>query len=130
MKNIITVLLFWFAFTAIHAQTESIPSSTNVEQPAENTSVNKPKKNYRQPLISIQLPQKSNDPIHKSGNHLSKAGTLLTVASISATVGTVLLYLDSPAGILFSITAIVCEFSAYSQIKRAGQELQSTESKK
>jgi hypothetical protein len=92
MKNIITVLLFLFAFTTIHAQTESTPSRTIVEQPVENTSINKPKKNYLQPLISIQLPQKSNDPIHKAGNHLSKAGTLLTVASISATVGTVLLY--------------------------------------
>ncbi|NBV36004.1 MAG: hypothetical protein EBR94_01870 [Bacteroidetes bacterium] len=130
MKNIITVLLFLFAFTTIHAQTESTPSRTIVEQPVENTSINKPKKNYLQPLISIQLPQKSNDPIHKAGNHLSKAGTLLTVASISATVGTVLLYIDSPVGLLFSITAIVCEFSAYSQFKRAGQELQSTESKK
>ncbi|MEY4315998.1 MAG: hypothetical protein RI977_1375 [Bacteroidota bacterium] len=130
MKNIITVILFCFACTTIQAQTESNPSSTIVENPVANTSMNKPQKNYRQPLISIQLPQKSNDPIHKAGNHLSKAGTLLTVASISATVGTVLLYLDSPAGLVFSIAAIVCEFSAYSQLKKSGHQLQATEGKK
>lgn len=130
MKNIITVILFCMAFTTIQGQTESTPSSAIVENPAENSSMYKPQKKYRQPLISIQLPQKSNDPIHKAGSHLSKAGTLLTVASITATAGTLLLYFDSPVGIIFSITAIVCEFSAYSQMKKAGHELQHTEGKK
>jgi uncharacterized membrane protein AbrB (regulator of aidB expression) len=82
-------------------------------------------------LISINLPHKDQTPIATSGRHLTKAGTLLTVASISATAGTLLYYIDAPLpGIICSLVAVVCEFTAYSQLKKAGHQLQIAESKK
>jgi len=129
MKKIILTLLLSCLFTAIQAQKDSSIRKNTYAQIEESNSSNN-RSNQRPSLLSIQFPERSSDPIHSAGRNLTKAGTLLTIASISATTGTVLLLVDSPVGFVFTILAVVCEFSAYSQLRRAGYQLQTTEVKK
>jgi hypothetical protein len=129
MKKIILTLLLSCLFTAIQAQKDSSISKNTYAQIEESKSSNN-RSNQRPTLLSIQFPERSSDPIHSAGRNLTKAGTLLTIASISATTGTVLLLVGSRAGFAFTILAVVCEFSAYSQLRRAGYQLQNTEVKK
>lgn len=131
MKKIIILTLFLILGTQIaQAQNESIPEKIDKVE-SHNISPKTKEQSPKSPLISINLPRKNEAPIATSGRHLTKAGTLLTVASISATAGTLLYYIDAPLpGIICSLIAVVCEFTAYSQIKKAGQQLQIEEPKK
>ncbi len=129
MKKIILTLLLSCFFTAIQAQKDSSISNNTYAKIEESKSSNN-RSNKRPSLLSIQFPERSSDPIHSAGRNLNKAGTLLTIASISATTGSVLLLVGSRAGFVFTILAVVCEFSAYSQLRRAGYQLQNTEVKK
>jgi len=129
MKKIILTLLLSCLFTAIQAQKDSSSNNNTYAQIEESKSSNN-RSNQRPSLLSIQFPERSSDPVHSAGRNLTKAGTLLTIASISATTGTVLLLVDAPIGFVFTILAVVCEFSAYSQLRRAGHQLRNTEFKK
>lgn len=131
MKKVIILTLFLILGTQIAlAQNESNPDK-NDKVESENISPKTKEQTPKSPLISINLPHKDQTPIATSGRHLTKAGTLLTVASISATAGTLLYYIDAPLpGIICSLVAVVCEFTAYSQLKKAGHQLQIAESKK
>jgi hypothetical protein len=131
MKKVIIFTLFLILGTQIAlAQNESNPDK-NDKVESENISPKTKEQTPKSPLISINLPRKDQTPIATSGSHLTKAGTLLTVASISATAGTLLYYIDAPLpGIICSLVAVVCEFTAYSQLKKAGHQLQIAESKK
>jgi hypothetical protein len=131
MKKVIILTLFLILGTQIaRAQNESNPEK-NDKVESENISPKTKEQSPKSPLISINLPHKDQTPIATSGRHLTKAGTLLTVASISATAGTLLYYIDAPLpGIICSLVAVVCEFTAYSQLKKAGHQLQIAESKK
>lgn len=131
MKKVIILTLFLILGTQIaRAQNESNPEK-NDKVESENITPKTKEQSPKSPLISINLPHKDQTPIATSGRHLTKAGTLLTVASISATTGTLLYYIDAPLpGIICSLVAVVCEFTAYSQLKKAGHQLQIAESKK
>jgi len=131
MKKVIILTLFLILGTQIaRAQNESNPEK-NDKVESENITPKTKEQSPKSPLISINLPHKDQTPIATSGRHLTKAGTLLTVASISATAGTLLYYIDAPLpGIICSLVAVVCEFTAYSQLKKAGHQLQIAESKK
>ncbi len=131
MKKVIILTLFLILGTQIaRAQNESNPEK-NDKVESENITPKTKEQSPKSPLISINLPHKDQTPIATSGRHLTKAGTLLTVASISATAGTLLYYIDAPLpGIICSLVAVVCEFTAYSQLKKARHQLQIAESKK
>lgn len=131
MKKIIILTLFLILGTQIaQAQNETVTDKIDKIE-SDNASPKTKEQSPKSPLISINLPRKNEAPIPTSGRHLTKAGTLLTVASISATAGTLLYYIDAPLpGIICSLIAVVCEFTAYSQIKKAGHQLQIEEPKK
>ncbi|MDA0784133.1 MAG: hypothetical protein O2814_06275 [Bacteroidetes bacterium] len=118
MKKIIILTLFLILGTQIaQAQNESIPEKIDKVE-SDNISPKTKEQSPKSPLISINLPRKNEAPIATSGRHLTKAGTLLY-------------YIDAPLpGIICSLIAVVCEFNAYSQIKKAGQQLQIEEPKK